>query len=155
MSKPNREHITRQGAALFATKMQTSVMSSKLNGRLSGADSRRTSIARPSHLATAFRSSASAARPGECRRSMLRGDNGNNSSDVSQSTVVSASYPHAARSAAGVRVQAKQATKEEKDGSSAARQMLGMKGASDETDIWKIRVQLTKPVTWIPLIWGE
>ena len=32
--------------------------------------------------------------------------------------------------------------------------MLGMKGASDETDIWKIRVQLTKPVTWIPLIWG-
>jgi len=32
--------------------------------------------------------------------------------------------------------------------------MLGMKGASDETDVWKIRVQLTKPVTWIPLIWG-
>lgn len=42
-----------------------------------------------------------------------------------------------------------------KDGSAAARQMLGMKGASDETDIWKIRVQLTKPVTWVPLIWGE
>ena len=54
-----------------------------------------------------------------------------------------------------MRAQAKQATKEEKDGSSAARQMLGMKGASDETNIWKIRVQLTKPVTWIPLIWGE
>lgn len=33
--------------------------------------------------------------------------------------------------------------------------MLGMKGAADETDIWKIRVQLTKPVTWVPLIWGE
>ncbi|KAG2495107.1 hypothetical protein HYH03_006717 [Edaphochlamys debaryana] len=29
-----------------------------------------------------------------------------------------------------------------------------MKGAALETDIWKIRVQLTKPVTWIPLIWG-
>lgn len=40
------------------------------------------------------------------------------------------------------------------DGSAAARQMLGMKGAADETDIWKIRVQLTKPVTWVPLIWG-
>lgn len=35
------------------------------------------------------------------------------------------------------------------------RQMLGMKGAALETNIWKIRVQLTKPVTWIPLIWGE
>lgn len=33
-------------------------------------------------------------------------------------------------------------------------QLLGMKGASEETDIWKIRVQLMKPVTWIPLIWG-
>lgn len=29
-----------------------------------------------------------------------------------------------------------------------------MKGAGDETDIWKIRLQLTKPVTWVPLIWG-
>ncbi|CAG9461806.1 unnamed protein product [Pedinophyceae sp. YPF-701] len=36
-------------------------------------------------------------------------------------------------------------------------QMLGMKGGSGEegdVDIWKIRIQLTKPVTWIPLIWG-
>lgn len=33
--------------------------------------------------------------------------------------------------------------------------MLGMKGAAEETDKWKIRVQLTKPVTWVPLIWGE
>jgi chlorophyll synthase len=33
--------------------------------------------------------------------------------------------------------------------------MLGMKGAADETDKFKIRVQLTKPVTWVPLIWGE
>ncbi len=48
-----------------------------------------------------------------------------------------------------------QATEEKKDNKdSAARQLLGMKGASEETDIWKIRVQLTKPVTWIPLIWG-
>ena len=35
------------------------------------------------------------------------------------------------------------------------RQLLGLRGASQESeDIWKIRLQLTKPVTWIPLIWG-
>lgn len=43
--------------------------------------------------------------------------------------------------------QAKQGTK--------ARQLLGMKGAeAGETSIWKIRLQLMKPITWIPLIWG-
>lgn len=47
------------------------------------------------------------------------------------------------------------AVKEEKASKdSAARQMLGMKGAALETDKFKIRVQLTKPVTWVPLIWG-
>ncbi|AIE73296.1 MULTISPECIES: chlorophyll synthase ChlG [unclassified Synechocystis] len=36
-----------------------------------------------------------------------------------------------------------------------ARQLLGMKGAaSGESSIWKIRLQLMKPITWIPLIWG-
>ena len=40
------------------------------------------------------------------------------------------------------------------DGSSGLRQLLGVKGASESTDIWKIRLQLTKPVTWIPLAWG-
>ncbi|MFM7279664.1 MAG: chlorophyll synthase ChlG, partial [Microcystis aeruginosa] len=35
------------------------------------------------------------------------------------------------------------------------RQLLGMKGASSaETSLWKIRLQLMKPITWIPLIWG-
>ena len=34
------------------------------------------------------------------------------------------------------------------------RQLLGLRGASEETDIWKIRLQLTKPVTWVPLVWG-
>ncbi|WP_414584209.1 chlorophyll synthase ChlG [Scytonema sp. PCC 10023] len=35
------------------------------------------------------------------------------------------------------------------------RQLLGMKGAAPgETAIWKIRLQLMKPITWIPLIWG-
>ncbi|WP_216900938.1 chlorophyll synthase ChlG [Synechococcus sp. CCY 9618] len=38
--------------------------------------------------------------------------------------------------------------------SGGARQLLGMKGASGSSDIWKIRLQLMKPVTWIPLIWG-
>jgi len=33
-------------------------------------------------------------------------------------------------------------------------QLLGMKGADAATNIWKIRLQLTKPVTWVPLIWG-
>ena len=37
---------------------------------------------------------------------------------------------------------------------SDARQLLGMKGASGTTNIWKLRLQLMKPVTWIPLIWG-
>jgi chlorophyll synthase len=29
-----------------------------------------------------------------------------------------------------------------------------MKGASGSQNIWKLRLQLMKPVTWIPLIWG-
>jgi len=40
------------------------------------------------------------------------------------------------------------------DSSGSLRQLLGVKGASKETNIWKIRLQLTKPVTWIPLVWG-
>ncbi|MBD2328860.1 chlorophyll synthase ChlG [Alkalinema sp. FACHB-956] len=39
--------------------------------------------------------------------------------------------------------------------SAKARQLLGMKGAEvEEKSIWKIRLQLMKPVTWIPLMWG-
>lgn len=44
--------------------------------------------------------------------------------------------------------------KEVQDGSSGVRQLLGVRGAAQETNIWKIRLQLTKPVTWIPLLWG-
>jgi chlorophyll synthase len=41
------------------------------------------------------------------------------------------------------------------DRNAKARQLLGMKGAqAGETSIWKIRLQLMKPITWIPLIWG-
>lgn len=35
-----------------------------------------------------------------------------------------------------------------------ARQLLGMKGASSGSNLWAVRLQLMKPVTWIPLIWG-
>lgn len=44
--------------------------------------------------------------------------------------------------------------KEVTDGSADVRQLLGVKGAAGTSDIWKIRLQLTKPVTWIPLVWG-
>ena len=43
---------------------------------------------------------------------------------------------------------------ESKDGSGNLRQLLGVKGASETQDKWKIRLQLTKPVTWVPLMWG-
>ena len=34
------------------------------------------------------------------------------------------------------------------------KQLLGIKGASETTSLWKLRLQLMKPITWIPLIWG-
>jgi len=44
------------------------------------------------------------------------------------------------------------------DGSGGIRQLLGLKGAAadDGTSFlnWKIRLQLMKPATWVPLIWG-
>ena len=41
------------------------------------------------------------------------------------------------------------------DRDAKTRQLLGMKGAAPgETSIWKIRLQLMKPITWIPLMWG-
>ena len=33
-------------------------------------------------------------------------------------------------------------------------QLLGVRGGEQTADKWKIRLQLTKPVTWVPLIWG-
>jgi chlorophyll synthase len=39
-------------------------------------------------------------------------------------------------------------------GGGGARQLLGMKDAGGGGDLWRIRLQLTKPVTWVPLIWG-
>ena len=40
------------------------------------------------------------------------------------------------------------------DAKGSLNQLLGIRGASESTNIWKIRLQLTKPVTWVPLIWG-
>ncbi|XP_022144065.1 chlorophyll synthase, chloroplastic isoform X1 [Momordica charantia] len=41
------------------------------------------------------------------------------------------------------------------NGGSSFNQLLGIKGAAQETqNKWKIRLQLTKPVTWPPLVWG-
>ncbi len=37
---------------------------------------------------------------------------------------------------------------------SDARQLLGIKGAAETKNIWKLRLQLMKPITWIPLLWG-
>ena len=37
---------------------------------------------------------------------------------------------------------------------SDARQLLGIKGASETNNIWKLRLQLMKPITWVPLLWG-
>ena len=34
------------------------------------------------------------------------------------------------------------------------KQLLGIKGASETSSILKLRIQLMKPITWIPLIWG-
>mmetsp|Transcript_9690 Transcript_9690/g.17015 ORF Transcript_9690/g.17015 Transcript_9690/m.17015 type:complete len:444 (-) Transcript_9690:49-1380(-) len=53
---------------------------------------------------------------------------------------------------------AAETNKEATDGSGGVRQLLGLKGASqadkDAPFNWKIRLQLMKPATWIPLIWG-
>lgn len=39
--------------------------------------------------------------------------------------------------------------------SNRARQLMGMRGAEVESrSIWQLHLQLMKPVTWIPLIWG-
>jgi len=48
-----------------------------------------------------------------------------------------------------------QSTEKKESSYGKTRQMLGMKGAATgETSVWKIRLQLMKPITWIPLIWG-
>jgi len=43
---------------------------------------------------------------------------------------------------------------ENEEENSGIRQLLGVKGGKQSTNKWAIRLQLTKPVTWVPLIWG-
>lgn len=41
------------------------------------------------------------------------------------------------------------------EGSKRVRQLLGMRGAEVKSrSIWQLHLQLMKPVTWIPLVWG-
>uniref|UniRef100_A0A7S0VXB6 Chlorophyll synthase n=1 Tax=Hemiselmis tepida TaxID=464990 RepID=A0A7S0VXB6_9CRYP len=37
---------------------------------------------------------------------------------------------------------------------SGIKQLLGVRGGSRTDNVWAIRLQLTKPVTWVPLVWG-
>jgi len=41
-------------------------------------------------------------------------------------------------------------------GGAKIRQLIGLRAASETTEepLWKIRLQLTKPATWVPLLWG-
>ena len=58
-----------------------------------------------------------------------------------------------AEDAAEAEIEGKKGEENEEEGS-GFRQLLGIRGGEQTTDIWKIRLQLTKPVTWVPLIWG-
>jgi len=61
---------------------------------------------------------------------------------------------HVESTPVSTQLQAKGTSKKADDGSSGVRQLLGVRGAEKSDNIWKIRLQLTKPVTWIPLLWG-
>jgi chlorophyll synthase len=63
-------------------------------------------------------------------------------------------FPSATASSTSLLADKSGPNEEASDGSAGVRQLLGVKGASAEDNIWKIRLQLTKPVTWIPLVWG-
>jgi len=55
------------------------------------------------------------------------------------------------RSSLGLRMQT---NPEDESKDSGIRQLLGVRGGSTTSNVWAIRLQLTKPVTWVPLIWG-
>ncbi len=61
----------------------------------------------------------------------------------------------AAQKESGVEEAKKQVTEVADNAKGSLQQLLGIRGASESTNIWKIRLQLTKPVTWVPLIWGK
>jgi chlorophyll synthase len=51
-------------------------------------------------------------------------------------------------------LQAEKGEKGEEAPDGGVRQLMGIKGGTATKNIWAIRLQLCKPVTWIPLIWG-
>ena len=69
---------------------------------------------------------------------------------------------HAAQSTEDLKRKTQQAGQEVKETvsetgqvfKSSVAQLLGVRGGEQTADKWKIRLQLTKPVTWVPLIWG-
>eukprot|EP00929_Paragymnodinium_shiwhaense_P110714 TRINITY_DN7791_c0_g1_i1.p1 TRINITY_DN7791_c0_g1~~TRINITY_DN7791_c0_g1_i1.p1 ORF type:complete len:368 (+),score=77.79 TRINITY_DN7791_c0_g1_i1:210-1313(+) len=84
------------------------------------------------------------------------GADGETGASASQAAAVGACSAAVALAAAGrSRMQRSRAQRKAEDGGDV-KQLLGMKGASDdeETPLWKIRLQLCKPVTWPPLLFG-
>jgi len=73
---------------------------------------------------------------------------------LSEGSARTGARSRAAAPSSSTLLQAKGPNEEATDGSGDVRQLLGLKGASETDDIWKIRLQLTKPVTWVPLVWG-
>ena len=48
-----------------------------------------------------------------------------------------------------------ESTQSDGESQSTIRQLLGIRDAATDTNKWKVRLQLTKPVTWAPLVWGK
>ncbi|CAM9379710.1 unnamed protein product [Heterosigma akashiwo] len=63
-------------------------------------------------------------------------------------------FPFESSMPSSTQLMAKKDDSEEKDDRGDLKQLLGIRGASETDDVLRIRIQLTKPVTWIPLIWG-
>ncbi|CAJ1354948.1 unnamed protein product [Effrenium voratum] len=74
--------------------------------------------------------------------------------ETGRSQLAGAAVAAASLLAANAARRARTARRAEEKG--ALQQLLGMKGAgeTDDTPLWKIRLQLCKPVTWPPLIFG-
>lgn len=94
----------------------------------------------PVRPATAFALSSSRL----CRKNVLR--------SLPRQHLLMAQAPNSSSTTDSGQTESGSSKNSEKDAS--VRQLLGIKGASQNTNKWRIRLQLMKPVTWIPLIWG-
>ncbi|CAE7894296.1 CHLG [Symbiodinium microadriaticum] len=84
-------------------------------------------------------------------------DSSSGSSLISASAAGSAALPFAMLAVLAARSQSRhRSTRRAEEKKGSLQQLLGMKGASETDDepLWKIRLQLCKPVTWPPLIFG-